>query len=93
MEVKIVSRRLKEGLGECDDAILEILGLIGKAHDCIMEAQDRLSEVRYSECDEGEVEEMLDSLEYILDDLESDLSEHDHMGDEDPVEAFKEDNI
>ena len=93
MEVKITKRRLKEELGDCNDAILNILSLISKAHDCIMEAQDALSDARYDnedgECDE----ELLDALEYALDDLEADLSEQDHMAEEDPIAAFREANL
>ena len=92
MEVKILNKKLREGVEECNDGLLKILELIGKAHDCIMEAQDLLGDIRYEVDDEGDCEDALDSLEYILDDLESDLSEHDHMGEDDPVAAFKEAN-
>lgn len=89
MEVKVIKRKLKESLG--DDGILEILSLIGKAHDLIMEAQDKIGDLRY-EYDDIE-DDVLDVLEDALDDLESSLSKYDHMGEDDPVESFKEEHL
>lgn len=90
MEVKVIAKKLKESLNS--DSILSILKLIGEAHDKIMEAQDELSSLMYDLDDEdiAEEENTLGALEEILDTLEADLSEHDHMGEDDPVEAFKE---
>lgn len=91
MKVKVIKRKLKE---EWDKkSLLSVLKLIGEAHDKIMEAQDELSYLKdeYDDMDAVEVD-LLDTLEYILDDLESDLSEHDYMGEDDPVEAFVENN-
>lgn len=92
MKVKIIKRTLKESLNE--DSILDILKLIGEAHDKIMEAQDLISDIiEYEDEDyeESTLESTLySSLEYILDDLEASLSEYDYMGEDDPVEAFKD---
>lgn len=91
MKVKIIKRTLKESLNE--DSILDILKLIGEAHDKIMEAQDLISDiVEYDEYEDEDYEEstLYSSLEYILDDLEASLSEYDYMGEDDPVEAFKD---
>ena len=78
--------KLREDFDEnLKDHLLEICRLIGKAHDEIMEAQDELSNVKYDYD-----EEVLDALEEVLDDLEASLSEYDFMGEDDPVEAFKE---
>jgi len=91
MEVKFVKRKLKEEWNK--KSLLKVLELIGKAHDEIMEAQDELSSIKYEYEDNDAVEvDLLDSLEYILDDLESVLSEHDYMGSDDPIETFIENN-
>jgi len=90
MKVSIAKRKLKEELNHRE--LFEILHLIGQAHDKIMEAQDLLSDLQY-EYEDEEDEELLSTLEYILDDLESALSEHDYMGEDDSVEAFKEKNL
>ena len=89
MKVRI-KRKLKEELSSGE--LLKILQLLGEAHDKIMEAQDELSDLMYEHEDDDE-DELLTTLEYILDDLESALSEHDYMGADDPVENFKENNM
>lgn len=90
MKVKVVNRKLKEEF-DLNDCILKVLKLIGQAHDKIMEAQDELSYAK-DEADEEDNDysevDLIDSLEYSLDDLESTLSEYDFMGEDDPVQAF-----
>ena len=90
MEVKIITKKLKESLDS--DSILSILSLIGEAHDKIMEAQDELSNLKYDLDDDdiAEEEDTLGALEEVLDSLEADISDYDFMGEDDPVEAFKD---
>lgn len=84
MKAKVVSRKLKEALD--NNSILDILKLIGEAHDKIMDAQDLLNDLK-----EDNDDELLDALEYdVLDDLEASLSEFDFMGEDNPLEALKE---
>ena len=45
MKVNIVKRNLKEGINHKN--LLEVLQLIGQAHDKIMEAQDIISDLKY----------------------------------------------
>lgn len=66
-----------------DNTFLQILRLIGEAHDKIIEAQD-LAE---SEDDEYRIDSGLDDA---LDNLETELSEWDFAGEDDPEGAFKE---
>ena len=90
MKVKVVNRKLKEEF-DLNDCILKVLKLIGQAHDKIMEAQDELSyaeDESYDEDNDYSEVDLIDSLEYSLDDLESALSEYDFMGEDDPVQAF-----
>lgn len=84
MKARVVSKKLKEDLD--NNSILDVLKLIGEAHDKIMDAQDLLNDLK-----EDNDDELLDALEYdILDDLEASLSEFDFMGEDNPLEALKE---
>lgn len=73
----------EEKVGDDETDIQKLCRLLGEAHDKIMEAQEIASDL----IEEG----VFDSdLEYALDDLESDLSQFDYMGESNPARALME---
>lgn len=88
MKVKLVEE-LKERDDSFNKSMEEVLSLLGQAHDKVNEALDILNDLN-SEYDVESDEIALEEFIWNVEDLESDMSNFDLMGEESPLDTWEE---